>query len=379
MVMPVLLVCLGFLKVSLMLLALASLLWVVLRAGLYRRRLFLIATPIAVVVSAITFKLVSVAAQNQGFVPLSFMRYNADPRWWPYFILGHLFWSWVYIVLRIREENTPILSNLFAAIRQGRLLDAEVVAVVALCGFLPGELISIHGGSAVYFSDVQRWLAAPLVMAVLARVVASRTGAGSRRGFASIRLSTVVAFCIAIPVALTIVFNVSRAVRNAALMNIALRNNFSSYSGITPTSRIVRDPAILAAGLHKAPDFAMISALRALDAEPRELKRRTLLFVPQSDSAFWNVFVGEPDRCSFAPFVGPATSGLALLDGMPPASCDLTDQYGMTAYTRRASAQTPADVAPAALCAKASRKGFRRVIVLQRAFDGRYSTPAIEC
>ena len=192
-------------------------------------------------------------------------------------------------------------------------------------------------------------------------------------------MRTVIAFCIAIPVGLTIVFNVARAVRNAAAMNVALRNDFYSYAGITPASRFVRDPAVLALGLYRAPDFPMISALRALDAEPRAIKRRTLLFVPQSDSAFWNIFVGEPDRCSFAPFVGPATSGLALLDGMPPASCDLTDQYGMTAYTRRTTPQTAADVAPAALCTKAKRKGFARVIVLQRALDGSYSTPAIEC
>jgi hypothetical protein len=378
-VVPILLVCLGFLKVSLMLLALAALLWVVIRSGFFRRRVFLTASLLALFVSAITFKLVSVAAQNQGIVPLSFMRNNADPRWWPYFILGHLFWSWVYIALRIREENTPTLSDLFAAIKQGRLLDAEIVAVVALCGFFPGEIISIHGGSAVYFSDVQRWLAAPLTMAIVARAISSRANALSRKGFASIRLRTVIGFCIAIPVGLTIVFNVARAVRNAAGMNIALRNELTSYSGFTPASRFVRDPAVLAAGLHRAPDFAMISALRALDAEPRAIKRRTLLFVPQSDSAFWNIFVGEPDRCSFAPFVGPATSGLALLDGMPPASCDLTDQYGMTAYTRRTTPQTAADVAPAALCTKAKRKGFARVIVLQRALDGSYSTPAIEC
>lgn len=122
----------------------------------------------------------------------------------------------------------------------------------------------------------------------------------------------------------------------------------------------------------------MISALRALDAEPRDLKRKTLLFVPQSDSAFWHIF-SESDRCSFAPMVGPATSGLALLDGMPPASCDRTDQYGLTAYARRTSPQTPQDVTAAALCTKAEQKGFKRVIVLEPAANGAYTTPAIDC
>src|ERR1019366_6215131 len=124
--------------------------------------------------------------------------------------------------------------------------------------------------------------------------------------------------------------------------------------------------------------YAMISALRSLDTQPRDIKGRSLLFVPQSDSAFWTIF-SEPERCSFAPFVGPATSGMALLDGMPPASCDLTDQYGMPVYTRRTKPQTPADVTPQALCMKAEAKGFKRVIVLQRAADGTYTTPALNC
>lgn len=376
---PLLLISLGFLKVSLMLLALAAILWTMLRTGLLRTRLFLVGSIVALAVSAITFKLVSVAAQNQGIVPFNFMRYYADGRWWPYFILGHLFWSWLYIAFRIREEELPTLSDLFAGLRAGLLLDAEIVAVVAICGFVPGELIDIHGGSAVYFSDVQRWVAAPLVMAIAARWIWRRSSEGRPRGIAAVRLSTIAAVLIAIPVGTTILFNVGRAVRGAAIMNVGLREAFYSYAGVEVLGAAhVHDPHVLAAGIQKAPDYGMISSLRALDAEPRDLKRKTLLFVPQSDSAFWHIF-SEPERCSFAPMVGPATSGLALLDGMPPASCDQTDQYGLTAYTRRTKPQMPEDVTSAALCTKAASKGFKRVIVLEPAGNGKYTTPAIDC
>jgi len=121
-----------------------------------------------------------------------------------------------------------------------------------------------------------------------------------------------------------------------------------------------------------------ISTLRSLDAEPRELKGKTLLFIPQVESAFWKIFA-EPDRCSYAPLVGPATSGMAPLDGRPPASCDLTDQYDMTVYSRRTLPQTPADVTPSALCARAMRKGFRRIVVPSYNGHGMYSTPVITC
>ena len=377
-IVPVLLICLGFLKVSLMLLALAAFLWTILRAGLFSDRAFVIAAVVSLIVSAVTFKLVSVAAQNQGVTPFSFMRFYADPRYWPYFILGHLLWSWVYVALRIYEERLPTLSDLLSAARSGKLLDAEIVAVVAICGFLPGELIGIHGGSAVYFSDVNRWLAAPLVMAVAGRIVAQRWQFASGKGLRYVRLATVVAALVAIPVALTIALNVGRAVRGAMLMNLGLRRNFYVYAGVSAEGVRLNNPHVLAAGLQKAPDYSLISTLRSLDAQPRELKGQTLLFIPQADSAFWRIF-SEPDRCSFAPLVGPATSGMALLDGMPPASCDLTDQYGMPVYTRRTTPQSAADAAPPALCAKAAVKGFKRVIVLQSNGDGTYATPAITC
>jgi hypothetical protein len=378
-IVPVLLSGLGFLKVSLMLLALAVFFWTILRSRLYKDSAYVASALIALAVSLVTFKLVSNPDQNQGLVPFSFMRYYADVNAWPWFILAHFFWSWVYVALRIYEEKVPTLSDLWTAIKAGRLLDAEIVAGVALCGFLPGELITIHGGSAIYFSDVQRWVAAPLVMASAARILL-RGRAGFKSSWARpTQLRTIALLLIAIPVAITVVLNVSRAVRGAVIQNANLRGNFYKYAGAAPAGlRAMTNPQMLAAGMQKAPDYNLITALRSLDAQPRDVKGSMLLFIPQSDTAFWKIFA-EPDRCSFAPLVGPATSGMALLDGMPPASCDLTNQYDMTVYSRRTTAQTPADVTPQALCANAKKKGFRKVTVLSHNADGTYSTPTITC
>ena len=66
----------------------------------------------------------------------------------------------------VAKPGAQRLSVAVAVTRPFEVLDAELVAVVAICGFLPGELITIHGGSAVYFSDVQRWVAAPLALLI---------------------------------------------------------------------------------------------------------------------------------------------------------------------------------------------------------------------
>ena len=380
-VVPVLLVCLGFLKVSMMLLGLAALLWFVLRSGLYRRPYAIGAAVLSLVFCLATYKLVSVPAQNQGLVPFIYMRYDVRSGWWPYFLVGHFVWSWLYVAARVHEESAATLSDLWSIIRSGRLVDAELVAVIAICGFIPGEIISIHGGSAIYFSDVQRWIAAPLMMAFTPRWIraVSQRETSTKTSLSSIRISTVAAWIIAIPLAVTMLLNVSRALRDTIGQNIALRRDFYSLAGAPVTSSLkMRNPAILAAGLSRAPDQSLISVLRSLDSMPRELKSQTALFIPQSDTSFWGLF-RESDRCSYTSMAAPATSGLALIDGMPPVTCAVTGQYGLTAYEKRTIPQMSGDTLSGVLCAKAKKKGFRRVIFLQSAPGNIYSTRPIEC
>jgi hypothetical protein len=70
-------------------------------------------------------------------------------------------------------------------------------------------------------------------------------------------------------------------------------------------------------------------------------------------------------RCSFAPLIAPAFSGIALIDGMPPRGCKISKQYNMPVYQARTREQTPADVTPRVLCGKALEKGFSEVLVLE--------------
>jgi hypothetical protein len=162
--------------------------------------------------------------------------------------------------------------------------------------------------------------------------------------------------------------------------NIALRRAFYSQAGVRSDVgvRSLGDPGILSRGLKKSPDYELISTLRQLDGMPPAQKGRTAVFIPQSFVGFWHIWP-EPERCSFVPMIVPATSGLALIDGMPPVDCDLTVQYGMTMYKRRTAPQQPADTTPPALCARAKAKGFSRIVVLEGTDPGHVSRHGIDC
>jgi hypothetical protein len=162
--------------------------------------------------------------------------------------------------------------------------------------------------------------------------------------------------------------------------NLALRRAFYAQAGVKADVglRSLAQPDVLSRGLKKSPDYELIAALRRLDRMPPSQKARTAVFIPQSFTAFWHIWP-EPERCSFVPLIVPATSSLALIDGMPPVDCDLTVQYGMSAYKRRTSAQRQAELTPAALCAKARVKGFSRIVVVEGADSAHVSTHVIDC
>lgn len=383
---PLMLAVTGFLKISLMLLLLATALGLLLLGRLYRERWLAASAILCLATSALTYKLVSVPAQNQGLVPFAYIRFGGvSTAWWPYFILAHLFWSWVYIYLRLREEKLASVGAIRHAAMEGGITDVVVVAIVAVAGFVPGELIDIHGGSAVYFSDVQRWLALALLMASAWRwrvqLRDSREPAGPEGNrIGGIRLSRLWVAALLIPISITMILNTIRAPATALRANVALRRALYAEAGVAgplPLASLA-DSGVLATGLGRSPNHSMIAALRDLDRTPPALKRRTLLFIPQSYSRFWRIW-SEPERCSFVPMIAPAASGLALLDGMPPVDCDLTTQYGMTRYRRRTIPQLPADETPVALCAKAAAKGFSRVVVLDGSGPSDVAVNAIEC
>lgn len=383
---PLMLAALGFLKVSLMILTLGAVGWTALRQGLWRDTLVVAAAGISVITAVGLYFVVSLPSQNQGVVPLAFMRSSIEPGWWIWFPFVHLFWSWVYVVARAREEGVRTSGDLVARFRDRRLLDAELVAAIAVTGFIPGLVLEIHGGSAFYFSDVQRWIALPLVMAMGAGWLArpqrnpdAPSGIFAKKQLiAGMRLSNVALVLLALPLLGTALRNATRAQETALRQNLTIRRDVYALAGVVPPVawRYSRDEAILRTGLQHSPRYRLVSALRTLDDLPRAQKRITALFIPQSDSIFWNL-LPEPERCSIVSLAAPALSGMAMIDGMPPAGCGYTDQYAFGFFSPRRGSQTEADVTDASVCTRAVGKGFLRVVRLES--GPVYRLPSVDC
>ena len=314
------------------------------------------------------------------------------PAWWPFFFIVHLFWSWLYVIVRLRSEGIGTIADLKEAVSERRILDVEVVAVVAILGLGPGLTTHIDGGSAFLGRAA---LAGARPAAVTPRDVqfpharASQTSATSAlpepvvsagRG----TLSTLVVAFLLLPV-------VGSMFSNALYWPLRMaRANAESRHALYPPSvaatippglhglRSLHDPAILSDGLRRSRNFAVAEKLRALSALPLSVRRHTALFIPQDQAAFWTSLT-RPGACTFQPFVAPALASLAMVDGMPAYGCVVNRYYGLGSFLPRRRPQTAADAAPDVLCRRAATIRLDRVLVLR--FDGpnQASTTTIEC
>ena len=354
---PVAIVILGLLKISLMILAVGLAIYLAWRYGLYRRGIVIGSVIVSIVAFLCTFTLVSLPAQNTGISPLDFMRFNTAEGWQQFFFLFHFLWTCVYIGVRMWEERAYDFATFKAAFRAGRLIDAEAVAVLAILGFLPGAVFSIYGGSAVYFSDVQRWIALAFIMARLPVWSALwTTRRAPREQTPGLRLSTIMLVFVTAPFVITMLVNFGHWPARVLRANLETRRQLANGASYEP----------------------IVTALRDIARLPRAERSQSLLFIPQSNRQYWSMFTAD-GRCTFTPLIAPGIASVAMLDGMPAYGCKVTEQYNMNEYQPRTRPQTPQDVTDASLCAKTRSRGFREVIVLD-AVDNRTSrSRRIDC
>ena len=372
-VLPAGIVLLGYLKISLMALAFAAAVYLVIRLGLYRRLPYLASIAITSVVFYLTYVQVSLPAHREGFVPFDYLSNFVPLPWWPFFLFVHLAWTWIYAAYRVRQAGIEDLAGLWDAIKARRLIDVELLVALALIGIVPGLLIHIDGGSAFYFSDVQRWLAAAMLLSWVASAghkLWPHSATTEKGGIGAIPTRSLLIGFLMIAAVSSVTANAFHWPAVMIRQNVAVREQLYARTGKGDvTGRIrdfatMRDPSVLATGLRASPNYSLAHALDDYQRSPVSVRRHEAMFIPQSDTHYWTSLSRAPE-CTFQSFVAPALSGIAMIDGMPAVGCKLSKYYGIGSFTPRTVLQQPEDTARAVLCARAKAIGADVVISMR--------------
>jgi hypothetical protein len=392
---PILLFIVGLMKISLMFLLIAIYAYLFFRLNLWRYRTPVVSLVLSLVALVIAVRLTTNPGSGFAHIyPFGFFISNVAFSWKPFFLMFFYFWSWLFIFWRLYQNKLTTLGDLRDALREKKIVDAELVVIVCLAGTAPAFLLAIPGGSGIYFMDFQNWFALSLLSANVDQIrkrIAELIGGGGQRGqfsWGRVPLAYVLILLLSVGWIGCLLTNGAQAVLRMASSNIAIRCALaemkSPHSNCGRLAQEVRADSGAKAyrslwnlvghewgplftdaqqNLEKNRRYGIVRVLKDLWNLPLEEKRKTLIFIPQSNRAYWDLMF----TCAAVPFIAPAMTGMALIDGLPSADCPvqsdtLINQYAV--YRLRSPEDKPLEPDEAGLCDKVRFEGFDRLIII---------------
>jgi hypothetical protein len=400
----------GLLKISVMMLLSAAAAWFFIRLRLYRCKVtapsFVIG--LGVLYCGFLFTYNPEYGQLAGFAPFSALKALVGFTWWSYYWLFCYAWTLVFVVLRLREEGARTIGEIWSAFRERRLLDVELVLIVAVLGSVP-EILLRDYSSTHYFAIDQQWFALGLTLAVVLRPVRSgarrpetrvveslparaQSRTSGTRPIASwlseVRTPHLLAVIVGLFAVGTFALNTDALLSGVAavvkgslgLAPAATGPLEAAWAGDFPQARQILDRRVVAVEEQLATDKNVIALLRGLDRLPLEEKRRSLLYIPKTNRQFWDL-LHTAYSPKDGPFVAPALSGIAMLDGLyDRPEGDVWSGYGYQHYPCpiEKQKQPPLDEYLPLLKQRCAKLGMNQLVVIDER-DGRSEVRKFEC
>jgi hypothetical protein len=300
-----------------------------------------------------------VGAVTATFAPFRFDRIH--PEWVPYFFIVYYSWAWLFLFLWARVRTVRSLADMLQAIRSGGSLPVELVFVTVIAGLVPYLLIDFHAPNWKFFTEFHAVLAGMFIAAFLPRIELSNLASKLRIGQLSLAASfgLVLALAVCGHLFMTTEGSAYRMLKSIgeARAGIAGKPLLDWQSQLRHINRSPSswDPAIMARN-------NTLQCLESLGRQPRELRKTAALYIPKTNRVYWDMRqVGQ----GATPFIAPAESGLAMVNGLPEFE-DIgwaATGWGYPQYKLPTAPEPPAaNIQEAA--AKARQSGFKVLWVL---------------
>lgn len=400
---PVMLTSIGMIKVSQMLLLGAAGAWFFFRAQLWRHRLTVASLIVTLLSTSLIYRHVVTAERTVQLSPFHFLEFLPASAW-VFFPFVHLFWTWLYTLLRIYAERARTWKDVDAALREGRLRDVEFLVVIALAGLIPGHVVDLSSDQ-YYFSDFQRWVAltmllgSPRLMALLGEWFSELRSNGTRLSKGSKTMMRVALVPFAFTIVLTALTWGARAVRD----NLATRREVQGILGTLPETGLssqlrtalatavsgglatfsetqiapLFDVSSIDRALKRSPRYNIVTTLEALGDLSLNERKQSIVLIDPDLSAFWQLLPNAPG-CIYISMVGPALTGMPLLQGIPPG-CEIDVSQVGGNYRPSTSWKLGPRADDLSVCVQAREKGFTRVLKVLPSRDEKVRIVPLNC
>lgn len=356
---PVALALVGFVKISQIYMLLALLLYLCWRVKWLRVWPVWLGVVLSMLVAAVELR-TEVGAVTASFAPFRFDRIH--PEWVPYFFIVYFLWAWLFLFLWARVRNVHNLADMLQTMRSGESLPVELAFVAVIAGLIPYLLIDFHAPNWKFFTEFHAVLAAVFIAGFVPRVELSTLTAKLRSGQISLAESFGLILAIAVcgHLYMTTEGSTYRMVKSIGEARAAIAGK-SPLEWRSQLRRIDRSPATWDPAVVARKNI--LQCLESLGREPRELRRTAAVYIPKTDRLYWDMRqVGQ----GATPFIAPAESGMAMVDGLPEFE-DIgwaATGWGYPQYKLPSAPEPPTDQIQEAL-SRARQSGFRILWVLK--------------
>jgi hypothetical protein len=355
---PAALALIGFVKISQIYLLLALLLYLCWRVKWLRVWPMLFGVAISLLLVVVQMR-TEVGAVTATFAPFRFDRIH--PEWVPYFFVVYFSWAWLFLLLWARVRTVRSLADMLHAIRSRESLPVELVFVTVIASLVPYLLMDFHSPSWKFFTEFHAVLAGVFFAAFVPKIELSRLASKLRNGQLSLAASfgLVLALAVCGHLFMTTEGSAYRMVKSIGEARAGLAGksllDWRSQLRQIDTSPSSWAPAIMARE-------NTLQCLETMGRQPRELRRTAALYIPKTNRYYWEMRqVGQ----GATPFIAPAESGLAMVNGLPEFE-DIgwaATGWGYPQYKLPAAPESPATHIQEA-AAKARLSGFQVLWVL---------------
>jgi len=352
-ILPLLIFLIGLSKSSTMTIFAIVLFYLFIRYECYKKVIYNISAGLTIIVAFLSLKITTMAGiKISGFQLFHFFNVVIQKRnenlIWPatlvFFIILYFFWSILFIALENINLKTDSEGSLLENFKKKRTVKIEIVALLCIAGIIPGIFLKIAGGSANYFSELQRWASIILLLAMAA--------SGS---FIKIGMRRITGKFLKFLVIALIIILLSGIVYNSYIEFKSFyddyRRNMEEYRNIVSGS--IKDDITLCR-------TELLKALLELDKLSISEKSDSLIYIPVDNEMFWSLKI-LPKTLS-VPLLVPAVSGIAMIYGLPDEGLIYTKSFGYSVY--RTTSKEVMDKSIEELYFEISQKGYKNLILL---------------
>jgi hypothetical protein len=281
----------------------------------------------------------------------------------------------VAIALAMLAASGP--RALWSSLRAGREMRIELLLGCVAAATIPALVFAMVDRGARYFTDVQIWFGAAVLIATIPPAADRlKLILGRRRATAPLAWAAAPALFYLLPIlllAITLPDFIKERGTQAISASLLVRTGDLSYytddkkrivnADAKRGRHLLAEPAFWHPAISATPLGPLVGALRALRGEHGT---RLAAYAPPTDTAFWNLRPSCPGK----PLTLFALAAVPLLDGLPPlwSKCAFGDRaiYGLETIPARTSDNV---LDEAALCKLAATRGFSMIYRIESLDD----------